>query len=144
MTNEEQREFEKKALDQFMSGKNLFGKDGAFTPMLKNFIEENALEAEMAGHLDGKQGSKVNKRNGKGKKTIKSGLGTFDIDTPQDRQSSFWARTGEETTYHLKDNLSDKIIGLYGLRMSYRDISAHIKEMYDTQYLPYRTKPDHR
>jgi len=32
----------------------------------------------------------------------------------------------------LADNLSDKIIGLYGLGMSYRDISSHIKEMYDT------------
>ena len=33
----------------------------------------------------------------------------------------------------LADNLSDKILGLYGLGMSYRDISAHIKEMYDTE-----------
>ncbi len=32
----------------------------------------------------------------------------------------------------LADNLSDKIIGLYGLGMSFKDISAHIKEMYDT------------
>nr|WP_235856478.1 transposase [Allomuricauda oceanensis] len=32
----------------------------------------------------------------------------------------------------MADNLSDKIIGLYGLGMSYRDISSHIKEMYDT------------
>lgn len=32
----------------------------------------------------------------------------------------------------LADNLSEKIIGLYGLGMSYRDISAHIKEMYGT------------
>ena len=33
----------------------------------------------------------------------------------------------------MADNLSDKILGLYGLGMSYRDISAHIKEMYDTE-----------
>ena len=32
----------------------------------------------------------------------------------------------------LADNLSEKIIGLYGIGMSYRDISAHIKEMYGT------------
>jgi hypothetical protein len=30
MRKEEQTEFEKKVLDQFMSGKNLFGKGGAF------------------------------------------------------------------------------------------------------------------
>ena len=131
MTNEEQREFEKKALDQFMSGKSLFGKDGAFAPMLKNFIEK-ALEAEMDGYLNEGERSKGNKRNGRGKKTVKSGFGTFDIDTPQDRQSSFEPELVKKRQTILADNLSDKIIGLYGLGMSYRDISAHIKEMYDT------------
>src|SRR5690606_17958638 len=33
----------------------------------------------------------------------------------------------------LADTLSEKIIGLYGLGMSYRDICSHIKEMYDTE-----------
>ncbi|MBT5989778.1 MAG: IS256 family transposase, partial [Bacteroidetes bacterium] len=37
---------EEKALEQFKSGKSLFGKDGAFAPLLKNFIEK-ALQAEM-------------------------------------------------------------------------------------------------
>ena len=72
MKKEQQTEFEKKVLDQFMSGKNLFGKGGAFAPMLKNVIER-ALEAEMDGHLNEVQRIKGNKRNGKGKKTIKSG-----------------------------------------------------------------------
>ncbi len=131
MTNEEQKELEKKALEQFMSGKSLFGRDGAFAPMLKNFIEK-ALEAEMEGHLTEEVRSKGNKRNGKGKKTIKSGVGTFDIETPQDRQSSFEPELVRKRQTILADNLSDKIIGLYGLGMSYRDISAHIKEIYDT------------
>jgi len=72
MRKEEQTEFGKKVLDQFMSGKNLFGKDGAFAPMLKN-VTEKALEAEMEGHLDESERNIGNKRNGKGKKTIKSG-----------------------------------------------------------------------
>ncbi len=63
MTNEEQQEFEKMALDQFMSGKILFSKDGAFAPMPKNFIEK-ALEAEMNDHLDISERSKSNKRYG--------------------------------------------------------------------------------
>ena len=128
----EQSEFEKKVLDQFMSGKNLFGEGGAFAPMLKNVIEK-ALEAEMEGHLDEGQRTKGNKRNGKGKKTLKSGYGTFDIDTPQDRLSSFEPELVKKRQTILADNLSEKIIGLYGLGMSYRDISAHIKEMYDTE-----------
>nr|WP_276166282.1 hypothetical protein [Zobellia alginiliquefaciens] len=68
-------------LEQFMSGKNLFGEGGAFAPMLKNMIEK-ALEAEMDDHLDKGWRSNGNKRNDKMKKTLKSGFGTFDIDTP--------------------------------------------------------------
>ena len=131
MINKEQQQLEKKALDQFMSGKSIFGKDGAFAPMLKNFIEK-ALEAEMENHLSEDERSKGNKRNGRGKKTIKSAVGTFDIETPEDRQSSFEPELVRKRQTILVDNLSDKIIGLYGLGMSYRDISSHIKEMYDT------------
>ena len=82
MTTEEQQKLEKKALEQFMSGKSLFGKDGAFAPMLKSFIEK-ALEAEMESHLSEEERAGGNKRNGKGKKKIKSGFGSFEIDTPQ-------------------------------------------------------------
>ena len=35
MTQEELNELQKKALEQFRSGQSLFGKDGAFAPMLK-------------------------------------------------------------------------------------------------------------
>ena len=70
MTNEDQKELEKKALEHFMSGKSLFGKDGAFAPMLKNFIEK-ALEVEMDSPLGEGERTKGNKRNGRGKKTIK-------------------------------------------------------------------------
>jgi transposase-like protein len=131
MTTEEQQNLEKKALEQFMSGKSLFGKDGAFAPMLKSFIEK-ALEAEMDSHLNEEERSAGNKRNGKGKKKVKSGFGSFEIDTPQDRHSSFEPDLVKKRQTILADNLSEKIIGLYGLGMSYRDISSHIKQMYDT------------
>jgi transposase-like protein len=122
---------EHKALEQFKSGQSLFGKDGAFAPLLKNFIEK-ALEAEMEAHLDEHQRVSGNKRNGKGKKTIKSSAGSFDIETPQDRHSSFEPELVKKRQTILADSLEQKIIGLYGLGMSYRGISEHIKEMYDT------------
>ena len=128
MTQKEQEVLEKKALDQLLSGKSLFGKDGAFAPMLKSFIEK-ALQAEMGSHLEG---SENNKRNGKGKKTIKSSLGSFEIETPTDRKSSFEPEIIKKRQTILAENLSEKIIGLYGLGMSLRDISSHIKEMYDS------------
>jgi len=117
MTSQEQKELEQKALEQFMSDKSLFGKDGAFAPMLKGFIEK-ALESEMEGHLSEDERSQGNKRNGKGKKTIKSGFGTFDIETPQDRHGNFEPEVVKKRQRILADNLSDKIIGLYGLGMN--------------------------
>ena len=131
MRQEEQALLEKKALDQLLTGKSLFGKDGAFAPMLKNFIE-TALEAEMENHLSLSDSGDKNKRNGKGKKTIKSGVGTFEIQTPTDRNSSFEPEIIKKRQTILAENLSEKIIGLYGLGMGLRDISSHIKEMYDT------------
>ena len=132
MENTEQETLEKKALSQFMSGKSLFGKDGAFAPMLKQFIQ-TALEAEMSEHLSKTPKKKSNKRNGKGKKTIKTAEGSFEITTPQDRQSSFEPEIVKKRQTILADNLADKIIGLYGLGLSLRDISSHIKEIYDSE-----------
>ena len=128
MTKHEQQELEKKALDQLLSGESLFGKDCAFAPMLKSFIEK-ALQVEMSSHLST---SENNKRNGKGIKTIKSSLGSFEIQTPTDRKSDFEPELIKKRQTILADNLSEKIIGLYGLGMSLRDISSHIKQMYDT------------
>lgn len=125
-------DFEKKALEQFKSGTSLFGKDGAFAPMLKGFIEK-ALEAEMEEHLNEEERDHGNKRNGKGSKTIKSSSGSFVIETPQDRHSSFEPELVKKRQTILAESLEEKIIGLYGLGMSYRDISRHIQEMYDTE-----------
>lgn len=125
-------EIEKKAIEQFKTGESLFGSDGAFAPLLKRFIEK-ALEAEMESHLDQAERSQGNKRNGRGKKIVKSRLGSFNISTPQDRHSSFEPDIIKKRQTILADSLADKIIGLYGLGMGYRDICSHIKEMYDTE-----------
>jgi len=132
MDIENNEKLQKKALEQLKSGKSLFGKDGAFAPLLKNFIEK-ALEAEMEGYLDDEQRAQGNKRNGRGKKTIKSSSGSFEIETPQDRQSSFEPELIRKRQTILAESLEGKILGLYGLGMSYRDISKHIEEMYDME-----------
>ena len=71
LTHEKDVDIEKKTIEQFRTGKFLFGKDGAFAPLLKSFLGK-ALEVEMEGHLDEQERLKGNKRNGKCKKTIKS------------------------------------------------------------------------
>ena len=131
MKEEKKETLEQKALRQLLSGESLFGKDGAFAPMLQGFLDK-ALEAEMEEHLSSEERSAGNKRNGKGSKTVKSSVGTFEISTPQDRHSSFAPEIIKKRQTILADSLSDKIIGLYGIGMSYSDIQSHIKEMYDT------------
>ncbi|PZX46030.1 transposase, partial [Algoriphagus chordae] len=86
---EQESALKKKVLDQFLSGENLFGKNGALSPILKEFLEES-LQAEMDEHLrdEDKGWSSGNKRNGKGTKTVKSNVGEVTIDTPEDRHSS--------------------------------------------------------
>src|SRR5690606_7997373 len=130
MESKEFKEMQAKALEQLRSGQSLTGKDGVFAPLLKQFIEA-ALEAEMSSHLDDIERISGNKRNGKKSKTLKTGSGEFEISTPQDRSSNFEPQLVKKRETVLADNLAPKIIGLYGLGMSFRDIQGHIKEMYD-------------
>lgn len=119
----------KKALEQFRQGKHLLGKDGAFQPLLKEFLE-SALEAEATEHLDLDERSNGNRRNGTSKKLLKTSDGSFELETPRDRNGTFEPEIVKKRETILADNLEDKIIGLYGLGMSLRDISNHIEEMY--------------
>ncbi len=120
-----------KALSQLLSGQSLTGDGGVFAPLIRDFLE-SALSAEMEEHLDESERMKGNKRNGKGRKTVKSAFGQVEIATPQDRHSSFEPSIVKKRETILADSLTDKIIGLYSIGTSYRDISDHIKEMYDT------------
>ncbi len=121
----------KKTLEQFRSGKNLFGKDGAFAPLLKDFLE-SALNAEMDEHLDEDERNKGNRKNGLSTKKVKTTDGTFELSTPRDRNGDFEPQIVRKRETILAESLEKRIIGMYGLGMSLRDISSHIKEMYDT------------
>lgn len=68
---EDYKAMQAKALEQLRSGQSLTGKDGAFVPLLKQFIE-TALAAEMTGHLDEHERS-----NGKNDPLIFGGLFWF-------------------------------------------------------------------
>lgn len=128
MNHKEYEQLKEKALKQFKNGEALFGKEGAFAPMLKNFIEQ-ALQEEMENYLN-------EEKRANGNKTIKSSDGTFLIETPQDRKSDFEPRIIPKHETILADNLQKQIIALYAMGNSYRDITAHIKEMYDTDISP--------
>jgi transposase-like protein len=122
---------QKQALEQFRSGKSLLGKGGAFAPLFKQFLEA-ALEAELDEHLtEDAENIEKNRRNGKVKKTVKTSDGAIELVTSRDRNGSFEPEIVRKRETILADSLQDRIIGMYGLGMSLRDISEHIKEMYD-------------
>ena len=119
------------ALAQLKSGKPLLGREGALAPLFKSFLEA-ALEAELSDHLQENIEEDINRRNGHGSKLLRTSEGTLELTTPRDRNGSFEPEIVKKRQTILADSLEGKIIGLYGLGMSLRDISAHIKEMYDT------------
>lgn len=123
-------EIKKKALEQFRSGKSLYGKDGAFAPLLKSFLEA-ALAGELDSHLDEDGRKEGNRKNGKTSKTVQTSDGPLEIETGRDRNATFEPELIKKRETVLADTLESKIIGLYGLGMSFRDIGSHLKEMYD-------------
>jgi putative transposase len=120
-----------KVKEQLRSGKSLFGKEGAFAPLLQEMLN-SILEGEIESHLDDEERENGNRKNGKSKKLLRTSSGTIEVTTPRDRAGSFEPEMVKKRETILAQSLEDKIIGLYGLGTSLRDISAHIKETYDT------------
>ncbi len=136
MENKEKEPFDyeaakQKVKEQLRSGKSLFSKGGAFAPLLEDIINE-MLEGELEAHLDEEERRRGNRKNGKGSKLLKTSAGSIEINPPRDRLSSFEPEIVKKRETIMAQSLEDKIIGLYGLGTSLRDISAHIKETYDT------------
>lgn len=120
-----------KLKEQFRTGKSLFSKGGAFAPLLEELIN-SMLEGELEGHLDQDERQSGNRKNGKGSKVLKTSAGSIEINTPRDRLGSFEPEIVKKRETIMAASLEDKIIGLYGLGTSLRDISSYIKETYDT------------
>lgn len=126
--NEENNEFDfQKALKAIQEGKPLMGKEGILTPLIKN-LTEAALEGELDSHLG--QEISNNRRNGKSRKTIRALNGNFELRTPRDRAGTFSPQLVKKHQTTLNNELEQKIIALYGLGMSYKDIAGHLEEMY--------------
>ena len=118
--------------EEIRKGKGLTGKDGALTPLIKEVIQAS-LEGELDHHLKEQVPPNKNRRNGRTPKNLKSSMGSFEIYTPRDREGSFEPQIVPKGQRNLPGDIDDKIIGLYGLGMSYSDIQQHLAEMYGLQ-----------
>ena len=115
------------ALKQLREGKDLTGKDGILTPLMKQ-LTEAAMQAELEEHLSDKE--QPNRKNGSTSKAVKSPAGSFELDTPRDRAGSFEPQLVKKHQTHLTDELERKIIALFSLGTSYQDIRMHIEDLY--------------
>lgn len=115
------------ALEKLKAGKPITGEDGVFAPLLKQMAEA-LLQGEAAAHLA--SDPEPNRRNGKSRKTVKSATGPFELETPRDRAGTFEPQLIKKNQTTLGNEIEEKIIGLYGLGNSYRDIAGHLKELY--------------
>jgi transposase-like protein len=129
MKEETQFDFNE-AVQQLLAGKKINGKDGVLAPLVKQLVEA-ALEAEVESHIkdDVLSGNK-NRKNGKTSKTIKSTDGTFELNTPRDRAGTFEPQLVKKNQTTISNEIEERIISMYGLGLSYKDIIKHIEEIY--------------
>ena len=134
MKKEDLEAFAKEAAKSIKSPKDLT----EFSQMLKKVAVEAALNAEMDEHLgyekhEHSDGS--NSRNGFSSKTVKTEDGTFELNTPRDRDGSFEPKLVKkhQTRFTAMD---DKILYLYAKGMTTREIVDAFDEWYGAEISP--------
>lgn len=115
------------AIKGLREGKDLTGKDGVLTPLIKQ-LTETALQAELDNHLAEKDAP--NRKNGSTPKKVKGPAGSFELQTPRDRAGTFEPQLVKKHQTHLTDELERKVLALYALGTSYQDIRGHIQDLY--------------
>ena len=127
----------KELLRNYVNEQNFKSPDdvlSAIKDMFKDILQET-LEAEMDTQLGyGKfniaDKQTNNSRNGYSKKTIKSQLGSVDLNVPRDRSGEFEPKIISKYQRNVT-GIEDKVMGLYAAGMTTRDISEQIKCLYD-------------
>jgi len=120
-------ELKAKTLEQLKTGQPLLGKGGAFAPLLEQIIN-SALEGEMDAHLSDESRIKGNRRNGKMKKQLQTSVGEITVETPRDRDASFDPQFVKKRERILAEGVADRIVGLYAMGNSTRQISDWMYE----------------
>ena len=119
--------FKKQAASRLKNGDTLLGKDGVLTPLLKEFLE-GALDGELEAHIE--EEGDANRKNGKGRKQVKTAIGSVDINPPRDRNGTFEPELVPKRHKTLGVDLDRQIISLYARGASYSDIRDHLMDMY--------------
>lgn len=97
-------------------------------------IFESMLNGEMNHHLgydsnDHSPKATTNRRNGHGKKTLKTSMGNIEIKTPRDRDASFEPEAIPKRTTDVS-SIENKVLSMYAKGLSQRDIADIIEDIY--------------
>lgn len=85
----------------------------------------------MDNHLNANKAEGIkNRKNGLSKKTIKSNRGSFELETPRDRDGSFNPQVVGKRQLVLTDTLERQIISTYSHGMSYSSINEQLEELH--------------
>ena len=103
----------------------------ALKDLLSGILKE-LMETEMDDHLGYdryERSDKKNYRNGTKQKRVRSKYGEFEVDVPQDRNSSFDSKVLPKRQKDIS-SIDDKIISMYAKGMTTRQISETIEDIY--------------
>ena len=122
-----------------LSKEEITGPDGLLKELSKRMLER-AMNAEMEDHLGYEKNqrtseSKINSRNGTSKKTVSTNIGNVPLDIPRDRNGDFEPQIIPKHQRRF-EGFDDKIISMYGLGMTTRDIQKHLHEIYNVEVSP--------
>lgn len=119
--------FKKEAISGLKSGRGFSGKDNVLLPMLKDFLE-GALDGELTDFLSNKE--EPNRRNGKTTKTVRTESGSFELETPRDRNGEFEPELIQKRQTVIGEAFENRIMSLYAKGFSYLQIQEHLLDLY--------------
>lgn len=122
--------FEKEALAALYAGEPL---EESMDPLLKRIVEAG-LQSEMQAHFEEEKASEAkNRRNGRTSKTIRSRFRQLSIETPRDREGTYGPTLLPQRDWQLGNGVEQKILNLYGMGISYRQIQSHLQDLYSVE-----------
>jgi transposase-like protein len=135
--------FSKEMLDEILknykSPEDMMGQEGIIKQLSKALIER-AMEAELTeqlGYEKSDQAKKptANRRNGKSTKQLRTDEGPMEIEIPRDREGKFEPVIVPKHQREWR-GFDDKIISMYGLGLTTRQIQEHLKDIYAVDVSP--------
>ena len=136
--------FTKEVLDEILKGysgdpEDFAGTGGLLKQLTKALIER-AMEAELThglGYEKGQPGDKptLNRRNGYTRKTLRTDHGSMELEVPRDRMGEFEPAIVPKHSREWR-GFDEKILSMYTLGLTTRQIQDHLKEIYAVDVSP--------